>query len=196
MKKKTIEDFIITEGRYKGKLDQKALQTGEEKGTFNSGHPHPSVEGLFYYKWWRSREYWVTQEVLKKHRKQVTSWQKKNKKRHNALSLRWHYQNSEKVRRDSRAWRKRNKEHVAHYTSMRRSKSSTALTDYQASIIKLFYSHAIRVSEKLKIIFEVDHIVPISKGGLHQPCNLQVVPKRWNRSKGARNADRWLPNGF
>ena len=194
--KKSIEDFIITEGKYKGKLDQKAIQTGEDKGTFKSGHPHPSVEGLFYYKWWHSREYWVTQEALNKYRKQVTGWQNKNKERCNSLALRWHYQNREKANLGSRDWKKRNKEHVAHYTSMRRAKSSTTLTDYQAFIIKLFYSHASRVSEKLKIIFEVDHIVPIAKGGLHHPSNLQVVPAKWNRSKGDRNSERWLPSGF
>ena len=85
---------------------------------------------------------------------------------------------------------------MAHYASKRRAKSSTKLTKLQETIIKNFYSYAVRVSDKLQIKFEVDHIVPISKGGLHHPCNLQVVPKTWNRNKGAKNSDRWLPNGF
>ena len=32
--------------------------------------------------------------------------------------------------------------------------------------------------------FEVDHIHPISKGGLHVEYNLQYLPKSANRSKG------------
>lgn len=31
--------------------------------------------------------------------------------------------------------------------------------------------------------YEVDHIVPVSKGGRHEPCNLQIVTKEYNRAK-------------
>ena len=193
---KTIEDFIIREGRYKGKLDQKALQTGEAKGTFRLGQSHPVVKDLFYYKWWRSREYWVTKKSLRKYIKQRTRWQKKNRERCKRMSLEWNYRNKERAKLTSSNWKKRNKELVASYSSKRRAKSSTNLTEFQETIIKHFYSHSVRVSEKLKIIFEVDHIIPISKGGLHHPCNLQIVPRTWNRTKGAKNCNRWLPNGF
>ena len=83
--------YIHQSGKNKGKLNQKKLQTGESKGTFKLGHPHPSVEGLVYYKWWRSKEYWVTQETLNKYRKQISSWRNKNKERCNALSLQYYY---------------------------------------------------------------------------------------------------------
>ena len=39
--------------------------------------------------------------------------------------------------------------------------------------------------------WEVDHIVPLAKGGLHKLSNLQVVPTTWNRVKGARNCDTY-----
>jgi 5-methylcytosine-specific restriction endonuclease McrA len=38
--------------------------------------------------------------------------------------------------------------------------------------------------------WEVDHIVPLSKGGLHSPYNVQVVPAAWNRSKHASHSRR------
>ena len=34
--------------------------------------------------------------------------------------------------------------------------------------------------------YHVDHIVPISKGGKHEPSNLQIVSPAYNRSKGAK----------
>lgn len=33
---------------------------------------------------------------------------------------------------------------------------------------------------------EVDHIIPLSKGGLHHQDNLQYLPRKINRSKGSR----------
>ena len=35
--------------------------------------------------------------------------------------------------------------------------------------------------------YEVDHIVPISRGGLHKLNNLQYLTKKQNSSKGCRN---------
>lgn len=32
--------------------------------------------------------------------------------------------------------------------------------------------------------YEVDHIIPLSKGGLHHENNLQYLPKKGNRRKG------------
>ena len=40
--------------------------------------------------------------------------------------------------------------------------------------------------------WEVDHIVPLSKGGLHSPHNVQVVPAYWNRSKHASHSKRFF----
>lgn len=34
--------------------------------------------------------------------------------------------------------------------------------------------------------YEVDHIVPLVKGGKHHHSNLAIIPMRENRSKGAR----------
>ncbi len=40
--------------------------------------------------------------------------------------------------------------------------------------------------------WEIDHIVPVSKGGTSEHYNIQVVPKTWNASKGNRNCDKFL----
>ena len=86
-----------------------------------------------------------------------------------------------------------------HSSSKRRAierKARVNLTEYEEGEIKQIYAHAVRVSNKLQIPFEVDHIVPLTKGGLHHPSNLQIAPASWNRSKRDRNTERWLPNGM
>jgi 5-methylcytosine-specific restriction endonuclease McrA len=50
--------------------------------------------------------------------------------------------------------------------------------------ILIFYKEAERLTEETGIIHHVDHIIPISKGGLHHQDNLQVLTKKENLSKG------------
>ncbi|WP_243997837.1 HNH endonuclease [Methylobacterium sp. E-005] len=40
--------------------------------------------------------------------------------------------------------------------------------------------------------FEIDHVVPYSRGGENEPNNLCVACKPCNRSKGARTPEEWL----
>lgn len=42
--------------------------------------------------------------------------------------------------------------------------------------------------------FELDHIIPWSKGGRHKMRNLKVACQPCNRSKGAKNLGDWLKN--
>lgn len=53
------------------------------------------------------------------------------------------------------------------------------LTENEKAKVELYY----KVSQILGEYWHVDHIIPLSKGGLHHPDNLQVVTKEYNLQK-------------
>ncbi len=57
-------------------------------------------------------------------------------------------------------------------------------SDVDHNEIVKFYKEAERLTEETGIIHHVDHIIPLSKGGLHHQSNLQVLTKEENLKKG------------
>jgi len=53
------------------------------------------------------------------------------------------------------------------------------LTENEKSKVEMYY----KVSQYLGEDWEIDHIIPLSKGGPHHPDNLQVVTKEYNLQK-------------
>ena len=66
------------------------------------------------------------------------------------------------------------------------AKTLPTLTETDKALIETFYEAASRVSHCAGIPFHVDHVFPISKGGLHVPENLQLLPAKLNLAKGNR----------
>ena len=155
-------------------------------------------------------------ENNKKHRSDVNKkWRQKNedylrgyKKQNKDRINKWHrtrYKNDEKFRNIKKTlvlqYQKTKAGRLCTRTSSnayraRKQKASVNLTEYEEGVIKQIYAHAVRVSNKLQIPFDVDHIVPLTKGGLHHPNNLQISPASSNRSKNNSNTEKWLPNGM
>jgi len=86
-----------------------------------------------------------------------------------------------------RAEYQRNKQgYVARaYERLRKIKCLTPL-DADKSKLNWFYEEAKRMTLETNIKHEVDHIIPVSKGGLHHQDNLQVLPWLENRAKGSK----------
>jgi 5-methylcytosine-specific restriction endonuclease McrA len=57
--------------------------------------------------------------------------------------------------------------------------------DANLDIIKSIYEECRRLSVETGIPHEVDHIIPIAKGGLHHQDNLQILTMSENRKKGS-----------
>ena len=60
------------------------------------------------------------------------------------------------------------------------------LTEEQVKEILTIYEECSRMSVETGIPHEVDHIIPICKGGLHHPDNLQILTMKENRKKGGK----------
>jgi len=217
---KIPKKYIIQEGRNRGKLNQAPLQTGNDKGTYTKGDKHPFIKGFFYSRWWNENntERWLDKnsfELLKViERKAKEKYRKTDKgKTTNAKYLAGE-KSKIRLKRyyDSDRGRKKNLENQKKFYKTnkgkansqkqdakrraRKKKASTKLTFAEEQLIRQYYNHSVRLKSKLGIEFHVDHIVPLSLGGLHHPSNLQVVPARWNMRKHNTNTNLWLPNGL
>jgi hypothetical protein len=84
-----------------------------------------------------------------------------------------------------RAEYQRNKQgYIARaYQRLRNIKCLTP-SDADKSKIQNFYDEAKRLTQETGIKHEVDHVIPVSLGGLHHQDNLQILPWFENRKKG------------
>lgn len=65
---------------------------------------------------------------------------------------------------------------------LRLNRTNSSLTDNEKRKINLYYS----ISQLLGLEWQIDHIIPLSKGGPHHPDNLQIVTKKYNLQKKNR----------
>lgn len=56
----------------------------------------------------------------------------------------------------------------------------------KSSIGEFYVLRDIKNKAHGKTVYHVDHIVPLAKGGIHHPSNLQLATAKWNQSKGAK----------
>ena len=110
------------------------------------------------------------------------------------------YRTKEKIKKKLYEWREKNyekyKDQWKRYpekNNMRDSKRRAAvrnqtpdLTPEQVKQILTIYEECSRISNETGIPHEVDHIIPICKGGLHHPDNLQILTMKENRRKGVK----------
>ena len=117
------------------------------------------------------------------HRESVKKSTKKHYDKKIQRNAEYRTANPEKVTKWKRKDRLINKVRVLADNAMRRTKLSGKVTIDIRQIYALrdFYE-SMSLGEK----FHVDHIIPLSKGGLHIASNLQVLEAKDNLRKGAK----------
>tara|TARA_B110000858_G_C17584224_1_gene372626 strand:- start:31 stop:546 length:516 start_codon:yes stop_codon:yes gene_type:complete len=121
-------------------------------------------------------------------------WRSENKDRLSLIHTNYAEKNKEKIAANSARWAADNRDKRAFYESVRRAKKFGAtiyMTKEDKEKIAELYIIAKDATNLFGYDWEVDHIVPLNRGGLHKLSNLQVVPKSWNCAKGDRNCNTY-----
>jgi 5-methylcytosine-specific restriction endonuclease McrA len=118
-------------------------------------------------------------------------WAKNNKQKSNRVKAGWVEKNRDKVVATLRAYYAANKEKFLHNGRIRRARVAGADGVMSEGVVeKLFVFQdglCACCGELLGDKFDLDHIVPISKGGSNGDENLQLLRSRCNKQKNARN---------
>lgn len=121
---------------------------------------------------------------------------KEGLKKLNDAELMAKYRTKEKTNEKQRIWRENNREKLVEQRKRVRNKQRMYQQKRRASIreqfpedanltlIQEYYIMAEKMTAETGVPHEVDHIIPISRGGLHHQNNLQVLTRTENRTKG------------
>lgn len=129
-----------------------------------------------------------------KYKATAKNWRSNNKESIKDRTVEWVSNNRDKVNTNSLKYARSNRDKLNVLNANRRAKMFGAtiyMTKEDKAKIAELYTIAKDASKLFGYDWEVDHIVPLNKGGLHKLSNLQVVPATWNRSKGDRNCDTY-----
>lgn len=141
-------------------------------------------------------------------RQQSAEWYQRNKERHAENRRRWTEENREKVLADSRAYaaahreeaRKRASQWAKENPERHRRQTRKGNWHFRAKSVggpleSFFFEEIYERDEGIcGICFEsvpfelatLDHVIPFTRGGMHQRANVQVAHRRCNIRKGNR----------
>jgi hypothetical protein len=134
-------------------------------------------------------------------------WREKNPEKKAALEKAWRQRNKEYVNSVSRKWQKNNPDKVKEmiqnrikkdqdsWLSKKRMASSKRRAllknqlhpEHNFEIEKVLTHQCKRLYKRFGVRFEVDHIIPLDKGGWHHHLNLHVIPMALNRRKHTKD---------
>ena len=112
-----------------------------------------------------------------------------------ARNAAWYARQGEDVKKYYKDWHKRNPVKARALVARRRAKKNAAEGIYTDTDVKALFDaqHGLcnHCSKDISKRFEVDHIVPIFRGGSNWPNNLQLLCMPCNRSKSYKTPEEW-----
>lgn len=127
-------------------------------------------------------------EATRKSQKEIY---KKNKQSYIDRAAKWQKNNRDKVAIRNRKWRETNKELMAFYQRSRRAKilANTIYAVTAKDLQRLYSQPCIYCGANSQI--EIDHVIPIARGGTHGIGNLISACQTCNRSKQDKFVMEW-----
>jgi len=136
----------------------------------------------------KNGERWVTEDYFKKTR--ISSiihsrnWRKNNPEKYHLLQKIYRDANKEKIKIGKQKWYSENPDKAQKLFATRRALRKNLLhPDHDFKIESVLAQQCKKLYHRLGIKFEIDHIIPLSKGGWHYHLNLHVIPMSLNRKK-------------
>lgn len=127
------------------------------------------------------------------------AWRLANPERLRAMALRSYAKNRDKHRARANRWAKKNPDAGAAARARRRARLLGALGSYTKNDVReliLKYGKVCFYCASALEVFQVDHFIPLAKGGSNFPSNLRISCARCNYSKGAKLPWEWKPERF
>jgi 5-methylcytosine-specific restriction endonuclease McrA len=130
-------------------------------------------------------------------RLRAAEWRKNNPEKDRQMRRDYYVRNAEKVKAATRAFRLANlklfQEYSRQYKASRRAGGGRLSRGYVKKLMAMQASRCNACQADLVICgFHLDHIVPISRGGLHCDENVQLLCPTCNRRKSAKNFEDFL----
>lgn len=151
------------------------------------------------------RKYNEVPSVKEKKAESDRRWRSENTERKSATDKKWRDNNKERKRKTARAWEIRNADEIREKkqkyfqetkeisrpfrrvnASNRRAKKKSnggTIPTYTLSMLLMLYGNLCNVCGDVMGKIEIDHVVPIDKGGKHELTNLQLLCPDCNRRK-------------
>ena len=123
------------------------------------------------------------------------TYRERNREREAAKCKAWRGRNPERVKVNKRLWRERNPEFGTEYTRRRRASKRNAfvpLTANEKAKLLILERTRQELQTETGRAYHLDHILPISHGGIHHPMNLRILDGGENSSK----CNKLLPEGI
>lgn len=118
----------------------------------------------------------------------------KNRNKNLELKRRLYKENKEIYIKKSLEWQYKNPQKAHARNSKRRAiKLNATSIGHDIKIENCLYNQCKSLYRRIGIKFEVDHIIPLSKGGMHHHLNLHVIPASLNRVKHSKDIS-CIPN--
>lgn len=131
----------------------------------------------------------------------ASEWKKQHKQKVVESGAKRYLKNRDSILEHNKAWNKLNPDKTRIYCATRRARVLNAEGSYDSTDIQFLMKSqrglCVVCGRPLKKVFHVDHIVAISKGGGNNRENLQLLHRKCNQEKNAKDPIEFMQSrGF